>query len=301
MTDDDTRTDVSADRESLQPGTGWTLAIAFSAGEPRRLPRRLSLGDATRVELGRSTPFGWERGDGRTVTVHLDDRMASQQHARLTRRGDGWIVEDLDSKNGTRLNGARLAASASVGDGDVIECGGTFAVLRDAGGGDLELPVGPHPALQTVSARFERELDMMARIARARVAVLLRGETGTGKEIAARAIHDLSGRGGPFVAVNCGALAPQLVTSELFGTRRGAYSGATEDRVGLVRSAHGGTLFLDEIAELSGEAQTALLRVLQESEVVPVGGTHPIKVDLRIVAATHERLDALAEAGRFRK
>jgi transcriptional regulator with GAF, ATPase, and Fis domain len=116
----------------------------------------------------------------------------------------------------------------------------------------------------------------------------------------ASALHCLSGRTGTFQAVNCGSLPSTLVESELFGFRKGAFSGATEDRPGLVRSAEGGTLFLDEIGDLPLPAQAALLRVLQEGEVLPVGATRPVKVDFRLVAATHRDLDALVEKDRFR-
>src|SRR5437588_230906 len=136
--------------------------------------------------------------------------------------------------------------------------------------------------------------------ARARIPVLLLGETGTGKELIARAVHDLSGRTGPFLAVNCGALPETLVESELFGYRKGAFSGAYEDRPGLVRSSDKGTLLLDEIGSLPLPAQAALLRVLQEEEVVPVGATRPLRVNLRVVAATHEDLGVLASQELFR-
>jgi transcriptional regulator with PAS, ATPase and Fis domain len=130
--------------------------------------------------------------------------------------------------------------------------------------------------------------------------VLLLGETGTGKEVLARAIHAESGRDGPFVAVNCGALPKALVESLLFGHRRGAFSGATEDQIGFVRAAHGGTLFLDEIGDLAASSQAALLRILQEREVVPVGATRPVSTDIRVIAATHRPLDQLIEGGQFR-
>jgi len=132
------------------------------------------------------------------------------------------------------------------------------------------------------------------------VTVALSGESGTGKEVLARAIHALSGRSGPFVAVNCGALPKDLVESELFGHKKGAFSGALEDRPGLVRAAHGGTLFLDEVGDLPLQAQPALLRVLQEKQVQPVGATSPVAVDLRVVSATHRDLPALAAKGTFR-
>jgi transcriptional regulator with GAF, ATPase, and Fis domain len=144
------------------------------------------------------------------------------------------------------------------------------------------------------------DLDRLGLVARSRVTVLVRGETGTGKEVIASAIHQLSGRAGRFIAVNCGALAESLVESELFGYRKGAFSGAAEDRPGLVRSSDKGTLLLDEIGDLPLSAQAALLRVLQEEEVVAVGATHPVKVDLRVVAVTHRDLDALVAEEQFR-
>jgi transcriptional regulator with GAF, ATPase, and Fis domain len=129
---------------------------------------------------------------------------------------------------------------------------------------------------------------------------MLRGETGTGKEVAARAVHALSKRAGPFVPVNCGAIPVALVESHLFGHTRGAFSGAVRDEPGFVRAAHGGTLFLDEIGDLPPASQAALLRVLQEGEVIPVGTTRAVPVDLRIVAATHQQLEALVARGAFR-
>jgi transcriptional regulator with PAS, ATPase and Fis domain len=130
--------------------------------------------------------------------------------------------------------------------------------------------------------------------------VLLLGETGTGKEVLARALHDVSGRAGELVALNCGALPANLLESTLFGCRKGAFSGAAEDRPGLVRAAHRGTLFLDEIGELSPAGQVALLRVLEVGEVLPLGETRPVAVDVRIVAATLRDLRLAAAGGNFR-
>src|SRR5215217_3178774 len=139
------------------------------------------------------------------------------------------------------------------------------------------------------------------RVADLQVPVLIRGETGTGKELVARAIHDNGPRrAGPFVSVNLGALSKELVAAELFGAQRGAYTGASRDREGFFRAAHGGTLFLDEVGEAPPEVQAALLRVLETGEVYPVGGHTPIAVQVRLVAATDAELEERIRDGRFK-
>jgi two-component system response regulator AtoC len=149
---------------------------------------------------------------------------------------------------------------------------------------------------------MERFFDLASRVARTDASVLIRGETGTGKELAARALHALSPRRDrPFRAVNCATLTPELLASELFGHTRGAFTGAIKDRRGLFRLADGGTLFLDEIAELPLDIQARLLRVLQEQTFVPLGGSEPIQVDVRLLSATHRSLRNEVEAGRFRE
>lgn len=131
--------------------------------------------------------------------------------------------------------------------------------------------------------------------------VLILGESGTGKELFARAIHKASGRKGKFIPVNCGAISPNLIESELFGHTKGAFSGADRSRAGHFREAEGGTIFLDELGELPLEAQVKLLRVLQEEEVVPVGGSQPLKINVRVIAATNQNLPARVAAGEFRE
>ena len=155
--------------------------------------------------------------------------------------------------------------------------------------------VGADTGLKTV-------LDRANRVAPSDAPVLLFGETGTGKEVVARIIHERSShRTGPFRRVNCGALAPELIDSELFGHERGAFTGATTQRKGWFEQAHGGTLFLDEIGELTLAAQVRLLRVVQDGELVRVGGERPVRVDVRIVAATHCDLSAMVAAHAFRE
>src|SRR4051812_11191569 len=158
-----------------------------------------------------------------------------------------------------------------------------------------EVVIGARHGLRSV---FER----VAMVAPSDLPVLLFGETGTGKEVVARVIHDGSARGdGPFWRVNCGALAPELVDSELFGHERGAFTGAIAQRKGWFEQAHQGTLFLDEVAELSPAVQVRLLRVVQEGELVRVGGAQTVAVDVRIVAATHRDLAGMVEAKGFRE
>jgi two-component system NtrC family response regulator len=152
------------------------------------------------------------------------------------------------------------------------------------------------------SSSLEIVRRLIDRVAKSDAAVLVRGETGTGKELVARAIHEGSGRAdGPLVAVNCGALPEHLVESELFGHRKGAFTGADEHRAGLFEVADGGTLFLDEIGELPRSLQSRLLRVLESGEIRRVGDNHPITVYVRLVCATHRALETMAKAGEFRE
>ncbi|MFK7991361.1 MAG: sigma-54 interaction domain-containing protein [Sandaracinaceae bacterium] len=175
------------------------------------------------------------------------------------------------------------------------------------GGWILRLSRGARPSTEnpwgivTRDPQMQRLLEDVRKVARSAASVLVRGETGSGKELIAHAIHQASSRSnGPFRAINCAALPPNLLESELFGHTRGAFTGAVRDNPGHFRMAEGGTLFLDEVAELPLDVQAKLLRVLQEKTVIPVGGREPIPVDVRVVSATHRALRSEVEAGRFR-
>jgi DNA-binding NtrC family response regulator len=302
----------SADEAARARGGGAVLVVALELERPAMGSSRHLLRDVDEVVLVRGEERGSERvveGKTRRLVVRAPDARMSSQHARIVRAGEGWRVEDLGSKNGTWVNGAAVDG-ASLRDGDLVEVGQTFLLFRDAGAPeDAAAPLdvdtrdlgGTPPGLVTFAPVFARELDNLARVATTQLPVLILGETGTGKELAARAVHALSRRSGPFLPVNCGALAPTIVESEFFGYKRGAFSGANEDRPGLVRAADGGTMFLDEIGDLTASSQATLLRVLQEREVLPVGATKPIPVDVRVVAATHRDLDVMAARGAFRE
>ena len=152
------------------------------------------------------------------------------------------------------------------------------------------------------SPRLRSVLDRLALLAPSDLAILIEGETGTGKELAARRVHRLSPRASlPFLAVNCAALPESLLLSDLFGHSRGAFTGADRDRAGIFEASHGGTVFLDEIGDLPLPAQGKLLRVLQEGEVRRLGESQPRSVDVRIVAATHQKLSDMVSEGRFRR
>lgn len=152
------------------------------------------------------------------------------------------------------------------------------------------------------STNFIKAMRAIKRVAQTESRVLIKGESGTGKEITARAVHHFSQRNtGPFVPINCGAFTDDMLLSELFGYKKGAFTGALEDRVGLIEHANGGTLFLDEIDSLSLHAQVSLLRFLQESEIRPIGGRNTKKINVRVIAASNKNLPGLVKSGAFRE
>jgi transcriptional regulator with PAS, ATPase and Fis domain len=281
------------------------LFAVLSAQEPFAPSSRHLLAGVDEVEIGRGARGG---ARGKRLVLSFPDRWLSTKHARLRRQGSDWTLEDLGSKNGALRNGAAVERTL-LHDGDVIELGHSFFVFRswralerDDQPPDVssaELPPSL-PGLASLSPPLAARFAQLMRAAVSPVPILLRGESGTGKELLARAIHDLSLRPGAFVGVNCGALPRTLLESELFGFKKGSFSGATQDKVGLIAASDHGTLFLDEIGELAAEGQAALLRVLQEREVLPIGATRAHAVDLRVVSATHRDLEATTARGEFR-
>jgi two-component system response regulator AtoC len=233
-----------------------------------------------------------------SADVRVDGARVSRQHAALAVTADGFAIRDLGSANGTIVNRRRLAAHerAAIAPGDAVQIG------------DLVLVVKPRFAHRAVdvgvrssSPAFQAVLGQLAAVAPTPVNVLVLGETGVGKDVLARRLHDLSARGtGPFVRVNCAALTESLLESELFGHERGAFSGAVVAKPGLLESAAGGTVFLDEIGELPPALQPKLLHALENREVSRVGSVQPRAIDVRFVAATHRDLSAEVAAQRFR-
>lgn len=267
-----------------------TLTLLYS-------PQRGIVGEAPR-QIGRG---GIQLGrDPTHDDVHLGhDPTLSRLHATVRGRDRGHRAEVVDegSSNGTYVNGVRVAR-AVLEDGDLLRVGDCFLLFRALETDALEPPViesilGRSPAL--IGA-----LRLVERVAPTELSVLLLGPSGAGKGVAARAVHDLSGRRGALVSLNCSAIPEQLAESQLFGHTKGAFTGAASENLGAFRSADGGTLFLDEVGELPLTIQPKLLRALDEGAVAPVGGTREYKVDVRVIAATNIDIEAAVAAKQFR-
>jgi transcriptional regulator with GAF, ATPase, and Fis domain len=251
------------------------------------------------IRLG---PGSTRVGTGTTCRLRIGDPTVSRLHCEVHVDGDRVRVTDSGSTNGTTVDGVRIA-EAWLAPGSLIRVGNT-AIRVEIGDERLTITLSPRESFGPVigaSPEMRRVYAIMDHVAPVDATVLIQGETGTGKEVVARAIHEASKRASrPFVAIHCGALAENLIESELFGHVRGAFAGATADRVGLFEHAHGGTLFLDEIGELPPALQPKLLRAIETREVRPVGGNTPKKLDVRLLAATHRSLAASVNDGTFR-
>jgi DNA-binding NtrC family response regulator len=257
-------------------------------------------------------------GRDRAADVVLASGGVSRKHCVIERtREGGLILRDLGSKNGTLVNGERVE-KARLREGDVLKVGEAelrverLAATEDEAAeastralkADAEVSPSSNAAVAYLaeSAAMKKVTKLVEKAAPTDSTVLITGESGTGKEVVARLIHQRSGRrSGPFIGVNCGALAPTLIDAELFGHEKGAFTGADRRREGKLEAAGGGTLFLDEVGELSLEAQVKLLRALEERKLVRVGGRDDVRFDARVIAATHRDLEELVRVGKFRE
>jgi DNA-binding NtrC family response regulator len=274
----------------------------LSAGVARHVLDGVSEVRFERAERGHTRTLE----DGvRVLVMRVPDRKLSARHACLRCVDGGWYLEDLGSTNGSTVWGTRVERAA-LQDGDLIGLGSTLFLFRSLVvnqrlAANKELLPTPGHEIETLCPVLEEANHRIAKVATSPLTVLLLGETGTGKELLAHALHRLSKRSGPLVIVNCGAIPAPLMEAQLFGHVRGAFTGAVRDEVGFVRAAHGGTLFLDEVADLPPGSQAALLRVLQNGDVTAVGSTKSVKAEIRVVAATHRDLFALTREGLFRQ
>ena len=290
-------------------------------GDPGgRLSVTISNGMTVEVRLGQKEV---KIGRGHEADLQLPDPSVSRLHAKVFRVGRQYFLADLRSRNGTHVDGKRITQLA-LEDGRMFQVGpfrihfhhpmsgfsageeptappGAASTLTDSVDEEpVRVPKRTGASTVTVEAPFgliggsahvRKLVATIRRVAASDVPVLIEGETGSGKELVARGIHDASGRRErPFIVVNCGAISPELIESELFGHEKGAFTGATAQRKGAFELANNGTIFLDEIGELPLSLQPKLLRVLEQKEVKRVGGTDLFLADVRILAATNRNL-----------
>jgi two-component system, NtrC family, response regulator HydG len=271
---------------TVQLGSNNSTGVAFlsGAGVLRRPLRR------TVVRIGR------ERGNN----ISPPGAGLSRFHAELRRTDEGWEVVDLSSKNGVFVGGARVT-QALLPDRAELRFGDVVMYFEHQGEEGLtEAVAEPLPGVVGRTPRMLELADLVRRVAPTDLAVPVMGESGVGKELVARSLHDLSGRKGPWIEVNCATLMAGTAAVQLFGATQGAYTSADRHRPGCFEEANGGTLFLDEIAELSLEVQAQLLRVLETKRVSRVGASRTRKVDVRVVCATHRDLGEMVAEGTFR-
>ena len=231
--------------------------------------------------------------------IRIDSPRVSSLHATVIKTGSGYVLRDCESTNGTFVNLHKID-SHRLCPGDVIRIAGTLFLYRE----EVPMTYPKHPEIEQIiwgnSAPIRALRHQIAQLAQSSDSVLILGETGTGKELVAQALHKMSKRTGALVAINCAAITTDLAESILFGHLRGAFTGATRDQSGCFRDAERGTLFLDEFGELSPDLQAKVLRVLETKHIRRIGASSEEKIDVRVVAATNRDLRAEVKAGRFR-
>ena len=244
-------------------------------------------------------------GRGEDTQIRIDHATVSRRHVTLLLGHEVRIV-DHGSFNGTKIGGTKIAPNIPmpVGLSTIVELGETIIVVQVEGAG----PVTASRSLGNTAVRTDQSPGMqhlyrlVDSVAQSNITVIVRGETGVGKEVVSEEIHRRSARAaGPLVKLNCAALPEHLLEGELFGYERGAFTGAAQAKAGLIESADGGTLFLDEIGEMPLATQTKLLRVVESREVMRLGSLRPKTVDVRFVAATHRDLEEMVTRGQLRQ
>ena len=287
---------------------GRDATVQLETGDRRRV--RIELETLRfRVLEGREAGRVWTLGhplirigSASDNDIVLTDDGISRHHAELRTSPAGTILRDLGSTNGTFLAGVRVH-EAPLDPGQECRFAGTRVLVERHREGRV-VPVGDEEGLGALVGRSQAMRDLygfVRALGPSPVTVLIRGETGTGKELVARELHARSGRPGRLVVFDAGLSDREMMRADLFGHLKGAFTGAESNRPGRFREADGGTLFLDEIGEIPLELQPRLLRAIENREVSPVGADLPVRVDVRIVAATHRDLPAMVAAGRFRE
>jgi DNA-binding NtrC family response regulator len=290
---------TTAAEEGATRSSGETVVRpATGPGEPT--PARLRVRQGGRERTFPLPASGASLGKDAGNDVPLDDPFVSARHLRIEARDGRWTASDLGSTNGTWVGGARVER-VQLTLGAVLRLGDVEVVLEAREREDAPR-LEPFEGMLSSDPAMREVFDLVERVGPSDAAVTILGDTGTGKELVARALHARSSRAaGPFIPVNCSAIAETLIESELFGHEKGSFSGAERLRKGAFEEADGGTIFLDEIGELPIDLQPKLLRVLELGEVKRVGSSRPLTVNVRIVAATHRDLRAQVRVGKFRE
>lgn len=243
-------------------------------------------------------------GSAHDSDLALDDTTVSRRHCRIVFDGGGYILEDLESRNGSYVESHRIKA-AYLRPGVRIGLGSSTLLFSLEEGEQVEVIIARGDRFGDLYGRsieMKEVFGILQKVAPTDATVLITGESGTGKELAARAVHTQSSRAHkPFVVFDCSAVPRELIESELFGHVKGAFTGAVQSRPGAFVSAQGGTLFLDELGELPLDLQPKLLRVLETREVKPLGSNDTTQIDVRIVAATNQTLEQMVREGTFRQ
>jgi DNA-binding NtrC family response regulator len=280
----------STDHVRISPD-GAVLAVLTGDTRGQTVPLPAQVGAAVSI------------GKAKDNDLVLPDATVSRHHLALERTAEGLYVRDLGSTNGVRIGGV-VVREAVVEPGTILVVGDTELLVRVNARGVV---VPPSESDRFVYAHgkslaMRRIFGLLERAARGTATILLLGETGTGKDVLARSVHAASPRkDAPFEVVDCGAIAPQLIESELFGHEKGAFTGAVTTNIGAFERASGGTIFLDELGELPTTLQVKLLRTLEAREIRRVGGSKPIPIDVRVIAATMRDLEAEVASGAFRQ
>lgn len=300
-------TQIDYDPAAFTPKPRAFLLLALEAYDALAGGARFGLDGLDEVAVGRG-PREHTRSEigGQTVLeIRAPSPVLSKKHARFCRKGDSWTIEELQSKNGVFVNWKEISGATTLASGDVIAFGQLYFLfhveaterLADIDGTAKREDL---PGMVSLIPEMERRLRELKNEAGKNTSITIVGETGTGKEVTATAIHALSRRRGRYIAVNCGAIPKDLIQSELFGHEEGAFTGAKRFG-GHIRDADKGTVLLDEVIEAPEPVQISLLRFLEQRTVTPLGSSEARPVDARVVVAAQKPLSDAVREGRFRE